>query len=124
MPDPEIQPPSEFQADVDANGIRTLKPSEREKIGLHEIEAIERARQIGTYGKIDRRAQYNGADRATPEALLKAVNELGNHTRGLQSDTGKMQRQLYNLKLRNTLVAITSSAVTSAILLALGHFWK
>jgi hypothetical protein len=89
-----------------------MKPSETsEKIQPTEIAAIERAKRLGTYGKIDRRAQYQGSDRAQPEALLQAVNAQGNHIRGLQSDTGKMQKQLYNLKLRNAIVCSTVTAL-------------
>jgi hypothetical protein len=110
MPDPEIQPPSEFQADVQANGIRQLTQAEKEKIQPTEIAAIERAKRLGTYGAIDRRAQYSGPDRARPEALLQAVNALGNHTRGLQKNYDEMKRAA-NYRLRNTLAAIALTAL-------------
>lgn len=77
--------------------------------------AIERAEALGTLNKVDRRAQYEGPERARPEALLEAVNAQGNHIRGLQSDTGKLQRDLYNLKLRN---GIITAVVTAALVKA------
>lgn len=76
-------------------------------------EAIAFAQAVGTLGKINRDAQYSSADQARPEKLLNAVNKQGNHIRGLQADKERMQKQLMNLKLRNTIVA---SAVTGFLL--------
>jgi hypothetical protein len=74
--------------------------------------ALDLARKVGTLDKVDRRPQYSDPKKnAQPEALLEAVNAQGNHIRGLQSDTGKMQRQLYNLKLRNSVVVAASTAL-------------
>lgn len=75
-------------------------------------QVMDRAKQLGTLNQIDRRAQYNGPERAQPHALLEAVNAQGNHIRGLQSYTGKLQHDLYNLKLRNGIV----TAVVTALL--------
>lgn len=71
---------------------------------------IHRAKILGTYGKADRSAQYADVDRyASPEALLDAVNAQGNHIRSLQAEKERMQKQLFNLKLRN---AVVVAAVT------------
>lgn len=84
--------------------------------------AIERAKRLGTYQKIDRRAQYETPDRAQPGALLHAVNSLGNHTRALQSEKERMQRKM-NLQLRNSLiVAVVTAVVTSAATVIASHF--
>lgn len=79
-------------------------------IDVRTAYAIERAKRLGTYNQIDRRAQYDGPDRAQPGALLDAVNVQGNYIRQLQADKDRMQRSLMNLKLRNSLiVAIVTS---------------
>ena len=75
------------------------------------MDPIERAKILGTLGKIDRRAQYNGPERATPGALLEAVNALGNHTRGLRADTGRLSQQVFNLKLRNSVIVAIVTGV-------------
>lgn len=76
--------------------------------------AIERAKRLGTYEKIDRSAQYRDAQHAQPGTILKAVNALGNHTRALQSEKERMQRKM-NLQLRNSLiVAVVTALVTAA----------
>ena len=76
---------------------------------------IERAKYLGTFNKIDRRAQYDGPERAQPEALLHAVNAQSNHIRGLQADTGRLSQQVFNLKLRNAaIVAVVTGLVTRA----------
>jgi hypothetical protein len=72
--------------------------------------AVERAKQLGTYGKNDRSAQYKAPENAKPEKLLEAVNVQGNHIRGLQSDQGRLQRQLMNLKLRNGVLVSAATA--------------
>jgi hypothetical protein len=74
-------------------------------------EAIERAKRIGTYKQIDRRAQYMTPQHARPEALLEAVNVQGNHIRGVQASVGQVQHDVYNLKLRNSIVVAIVTAV-------------
>ncbi len=74
-------------------------------------EAIDRAKRIGTYQQIDRRAQYMSPQHARPEALLEAVNVQGNHIRGVQADVGRVQHDLYNLKLRNSIIVAIVTAV-------------
>jgi hypothetical protein len=72
-------------------------------------DVLDRAQRLGTLNQVDRRLQYQGPQCAKPEALLKAVNEQGNHIRSAQKDLGQIRHQVYNLKLRN---AIVVSAVT------------
>ena len=66
--------------------------------------AVERAKFLGTYKKIDRSVQYEGPERARPEALLHAVQR---DTCG--PVTGQIQRLgdkfpgLPNREFRNTL---------------------
>jgi hypothetical protein len=86
-----------------------MKP--RKEIDVRTEYAIARAKRIGTYDQIDRRAQYDGPDRAQPGALLEAVNALGTHTRGLKADADRMQQDLMNLKLRNAVVVAVITAV-------------
>jgi hypothetical protein len=76
---------------------------------------LDRAERLGTLNQVDRRAQYLGPDRAKPEALLSAVNAQGNHIRGVQKDLGQVQHQVFNLKLRNSIiVSIVTAALTKA----------
>lgn len=93
-----------------------------------EQAAIERAKRIGTYQKIDRRAQYPASDYANPHELLKAVNALGIHIRGAQVNQGRMQRTLMNLKLRNTLVTSVVTALVikyfPALVDLVGKLWR
>lgn len=51
-----------------------MSPDPNRPESLSVQAEIERARRIGTYGKIDRSAQYEG--RANPNALLKSDNHL------------------------------------------------
>lgn len=74
---------------------------------------LEKAQKLGTLGKLDRSAQYSGPEECSPERLLKAVNVIGTHVRGAQSDLGRMQRQLMNLKLRNGIVVALITAIVS-----------
>lgn len=75
------------------------------------MTALERAEKCGTLGKIDRTAQYDDPEFAQPKALLKTVNEQGTHIRGAQKDIGRIQRDLYNLKLRNSIVVAVFTAI-------------
>jgi hypothetical protein len=77
------------------------------------FEVLKRAERLGTLNQVDRRPQYLGQENAKPEALLKGINELGNHIRGTQKDLGQVQHQLYNLKLRNAIIV----AVVTALLM-------
>jgi hypothetical protein len=77
---------------------------------------IERAKYLGTFNKIDRSVQYEGPERARPEALLHAVNAQSNHIRGLQSDTGRLSQQVFNLKLRNAVVVALTVEVAHYVL--------
>jgi hypothetical protein len=71
--------------------------------------------RAGTVDKIDRRRQYEDPEFQHPATLLTAVNAQGNHIRGLQSDTGRIQNQVFNLKLRNSIiVAIVTGVVARA----------
>jgi len=63
----------------------------------HQRE-IERARQIGTFGKIDRSPQYDGPDRATPEALLNSDNAQWIQLRTLQVEKGRLQGEIHALR--------------------------
>jgi hypothetical protein len=86
-------------------------------------EAIERAKRLGTFDKIDRRIQYQGPDRAQPEVLLQAVNALGNHTRAqqssidiLRSELETAKRKLRWAKAKNTIyIAIIGGASAKGI---------
>ena len=83
--------------------------------GDFPLPALKRAELLGTLNKIDRRPQYSSPQHAKPEALLEAVNELGNNTRGVQKDLGQIQRQVFNLKLRNAIVvAVVTGALARA----------
>ena len=73
---------------------------------------LERAQRLGTLNQIDRKPQYSAPECAKPEALLEAVNVQGNHIRGVQADVGRVQHQVYNLRLRNSLIV---AAVTAAL---------
>lgn len=84
------------------------------------LHVLKRAERLGTLNKIDRRPQYEGPERARPEALLEAVNAQGNHIRGVQSDLGKIQRKVYDLKLRNSIVV----AIVTAVLMRLPEIWQ
>jgi hypothetical protein len=91
--------------------------SEFEK-GIHRVcdsvtSAIDRAKKLGTYKKIDRTPQYSGPECATPEALLEAVNVQGNHIRASQANQDRMQRQVFNLKLRNSIIVAVITALVS-----------
>lgn len=84
-------------------------------------KAIERAKSLGTFEKIDRGPQYRDAQYAQPGPILKAVNALGNHTRALQSEKERMQRKM-NLQLRNSLiVAVVTAIVTAAATVLAGR---
>jgi hypothetical protein len=78
-------------------------------------DPIDVAKQLGTYEKIDRTPQYTNSEQEQPSKLLKAVNAQGNHIRGLQVDTGRIQQQVFNLKLRNAIVvAVVTGALARA----------
>jgi hypothetical protein len=72
---------------------------------------LERAQLLGTLNKVDRKAQYQGPEYAKPEHLLEAVNVQGNHIRGVQADVGRVQHQVYNLRLRNSLIVAAVTAL-------------
>ncbi len=74
-------------------------------------EVLKRAEILGTLNKIDRTPQYRSDDHAKPEKLLEAVNVQGNHIRGVQKTIGQVQRDLYNLKLRNALIVSVATAL-------------
>jgi len=79
------------------------------------LATLERARKLGTLDKVDRTPQYDGPEFAKPEKLQEAVNVQGNHIRGLQKDTGHIQQQIFNLKLRNAIVvAVITAGLTRA----------
>jgi hypothetical protein len=82
-----------------------------------EHEAIERAKRIGTYNQIDRKPQYSTPQHALPEQLLEAVNVQGNHIRGVRADVGRVQRQIYDLKLRNSIIVALVTATAGAALM-------
>lgn len=67
---------------------------------LTTAHEIERAKRIGTYGKIDRSKQYDGC--YSPEALLKSDNHQW-----------KKLRELERTRLRNGIILIVSSAVVA-----------
>ena len=75
-----------------------------------EHEAIERAKRIGTFNQVDRKAQYSTPQHALPAQLLEAVNVQGNHIRGVRADVGRVQRDLYNLTLRNSIMVAALTA--------------
>jgi hypothetical protein len=78
---------------------------------LNSLSVLKRAERLGTLNQVDRKQQYQGDEFTKPESLLKAVNEQGNHIRGVQQNVGKMQRDLYDLKLRNSLIVAFTTAV-------------
>lgn len=78
-------------------------------------EVKERAIRLGTWGKIKRDPQYQGPERARPEALLDALNVQGNHIRSLQSEKERMQQTLSNLRLRNSIIVALVTAITTAV---------
>jgi hypothetical protein len=96
---PDFQSPTEFFYDVILNGLRD------------NTSAIERAKRLGTYDQVDRTAQYSGPDRALPNILLEAVNVQGNHIRALQSETGKLRRDLMRVKIKHAVVVAVIAAV-------------
>jgi hypothetical protein len=105
MPDPEIQPPSEFQADVQANGIRQLKPMlpESEKIQPKEIAAI---RGLAKLPGVDQLYQPGGKrefDRDSPQGIAKSLHHSHVANQVLIRDRDTMQRE-FNLKLRNAVI--------------------
>jgi hypothetical protein len=62
-------------------------------------------------GKLDKQAlQYTDA---TPHVVLNQLNELGTTTR---RERDRMQRDLMNLKLRNSVVVAVVTAVLGAVL--------
>lgn len=86
-------------------------------------KAIDNAKRLGTYGKIDRSAQYRDAQHAQPGTILKAVNALGNNTRTLQSEKDRMDHKM-NLQLRNSvIVAIVTALVTVAATVLASRFF-
>lgn len=74
-------------------------------------DVLDVAARKGTLGQIDRRPQYQGPNWSTPEKLLETVNVQGNHIRGVQADVGRVQHDLYNLKLRNAIVVAVITGV-------------
>jgi hypothetical protein len=74
-------------------------------------QVLERAARLGTLNQVDRRLQYQSPQYARPEALLETVNAQGNHIRGVRADVGRVQNQVYNLKLRNSIVVAVVTAV-------------
>jgi hypothetical protein len=97
VPAPEFQDSTEFAYDVIRKGLME--------------NAIERAKRLGTYGQIDRSKQYEGPERARPEVLLNSVNALGNNYRQLVTEKDRMQKNLMNLKLRNSIITAGVTAV-------------
>ena len=63
-----------------------------------ERREIERAKRIGTFGKVDRSPQYAGPERARPEALLNAVNCQGNAIRSLEKELTAAVDQIRSLQ--------------------------
>lgn len=85
------------------------------------LPVFYRAQRAGTFNKDDRTEQYDSAEYATPAELLKATNAHGNQLRKLQTDKDRLQRQLMNLKLRNSLIV---SIVTGVVLALVEHFLR
>ncbi len=84
MPDPEIQDSTGFLYDVIVNGLQE--------------NPIERAKRLGTYGKLDRSKQYEG--RYSPEMLLRS-----------QDHAWKRIREGEQLRFRRAIVLMVVSAV-------------
>jgi hypothetical protein len=79
-------------------------------------EAIERAKRLGTFNKIDRRAQYDGPERARPEALLDSHNKQWNALRALQAEKERMQEQIQALRnLRNSIFVSLLTATATLV---------
>lgn len=79
------------------------------------VEAI----QAGTVNEPNRSRQYQAAIHKTPEKLLEGVNVAGAIARGARTDLDKLQRQMMNLKLRNSVVV----AIVTALLVKLPEIW-
>jgi hypothetical protein len=58
---------------------------------LTTAHEIERAKRLGTYGKVDRSKQYEG--RYSPEALLKSDNHLWLRIRTMQEKREQEKRK-------------------------------
>lgn len=97
VPPPEFQDSTQFLYQITMNG--------------QQENPIERAKRLGTFGQVDRTRQYDGPERARPEILLHSVNALGNNYRQLVTEKDRMQKQLMNLKLRNSIVTAAVTAV-------------
>lgn len=76
-------------------------------------EVLALAARLGTKDEINRTPQYQGDKWSQPHELLRTVNVQGNHIRGVQADVGRVQHDLYNLKLRNSIIV----AVVTALLM-------
>lgn len=98
----------------------TLPDDFRQRGVPFPLDALKRAEQLGTLNKIDRRPQYLSEEYSKPHALLEAVNVQGNHIRGVQKNLGELQHQLYNLKLRNSIIV----SIVTAVLMRAPEIWQ
>jgi hypothetical protein len=105
MPDPEIQPPSEFQADVQANGIRQLKPMqpESEKIQPKELEAIRGLTKLPAVDQLYQSGGRREFARDSPQGIAKSLHHSHVANQVLIRDRDLMQKA-FNLKLRNAVI--------------------
>jgi len=74
-------------------------------------EVLALAARLGTKDEINRTPQYQGDKWSQPHELLRTVNVQGNHIRGVQAEVGRVQHQIYNLQLRNSIVVAIVTAL-------------
>ena len=84
------------------------------------LAVLQRAERLGTLDKVDRTSQYQNPEETQPRKLLTAVNVQGNHIRSVQKTQGEMQRDLQNVKLRNSIIV----SMVTAFLMRLPEIYE